>query len=388
MKDNKSCLPAHIACMRHCSPEKLRMLLAVNPAALHAPNDENKTLLDLAKSKATQAHPNYALIDELEKQLAGDTSHYDPVVFNTPLRQPPLSRSRIQYYNEMNNSAVSKPAIVSISHHSNHQAYSAVYPPFTNTPSPAGRDYHYQYPYSQQPYQRHFFPHPAGAYHLHPNHYEDHSHLSNVGRVSSEDDDGDAWNRPRLDSNGTWTSPIRQHQSPLPYFPQPHQYRQEDIRNNGTMAFDHTPLDIDPVNLYGATSPNYTPPSIHVHAPYDSNSVALPQKTRIMYDTPTPSWQRKQKSFSSQASNTCEEPAAKLLLDFSRNLNSSADDNITNHVDDHVDSNIDASHEGECNRYARAFPAHHDRHSIALREIVKANPTSLDLTTASGITEV
>jgi hypothetical protein len=73
MKDKKGYLPAHVACSRHCSPEKLRMLLAVNPAALYETTNEGKTLLDLANQTATKSHPNYALIDELQRQLHDQT---------------------------------------------------------------------------------------------------------------------------------------------------------------------------------------------------------------------------------------------------------------------------------------------------------------------------
>lgn len=69
MKDKKGYLPAHVACSRHCSPEKLRMLLAVNPQSLFDKTNKGETILDLAKSTATKSHPNYALIDELNRQL-------------------------------------------------------------------------------------------------------------------------------------------------------------------------------------------------------------------------------------------------------------------------------------------------------------------------------
>jgi hypothetical protein len=73
-KDKKGYLPAHVACSRHCSPEKLRMLLSVNPSALYELTDENETLLSLATNTATKSHPNYALIYELNHQI--DISQY------------------------------------------------------------------------------------------------------------------------------------------------------------------------------------------------------------------------------------------------------------------------------------------------------------------------
>lgn len=75
MRDKKGYLPAHVACSRHCSPEKLQMLLAVNPKALFETTKAGKTLLDLATASATKSHPNYALIDELNSQLALADSH-------------------------------------------------------------------------------------------------------------------------------------------------------------------------------------------------------------------------------------------------------------------------------------------------------------------------
>lgn len=69
MLDKKGWLPIHMACSRHCSPEKLRMLLEANPSSLHAKTPEGESLLCLAKSKATKSHPNYALISEIKSQL-------------------------------------------------------------------------------------------------------------------------------------------------------------------------------------------------------------------------------------------------------------------------------------------------------------------------------
>jgi hypothetical protein len=76
-KDKKGYLPAHVACSRHCSPQKLRMLLSVNPASLYEETDNGDTLLSLATKNATKSHPNYALIDELNRQLhiSQDSSH-------------------------------------------------------------------------------------------------------------------------------------------------------------------------------------------------------------------------------------------------------------------------------------------------------------------------
>lgn len=69
MKDKKGYLPAHVACSRHCSPEKLHMLLRVNKDALTATTNAGETLLGLAIQTATRSHPNYALIDDLKRRL-------------------------------------------------------------------------------------------------------------------------------------------------------------------------------------------------------------------------------------------------------------------------------------------------------------------------------
>lgn len=69
MRDKKGFLPIHVACSRHCSPEKLEMLLQVNPASLIAETDDGRTLLVLAKNTATKSHPNYALINDLERRF-------------------------------------------------------------------------------------------------------------------------------------------------------------------------------------------------------------------------------------------------------------------------------------------------------------------------------
>jgi hypothetical protein len=66
VKDKRGFLPAHIACSRHCSPEKLDMLIKVNPSALYETTHDGDTLLSLALSTATKSHPNRTLIDALE----------------------------------------------------------------------------------------------------------------------------------------------------------------------------------------------------------------------------------------------------------------------------------------------------------------------------------
>ena len=69
MEDKKGWLPIHVACSRHCSPEKLKMLLEAYPDSLHATTGDGQSLLDLAKETATTSHPNFALIAELNRQF-------------------------------------------------------------------------------------------------------------------------------------------------------------------------------------------------------------------------------------------------------------------------------------------------------------------------------
>ena len=60
------------------------MLLEVNPNALYEKTKNGETLLDLAKVTATKSHPNYALIEELNRhltaafQVPAEASPYEP----------------------------------------------------------------------------------------------------------------------------------------------------------------------------------------------------------------------------------------------------------------------------------------------------------------------
>jgi hypothetical protein len=69
IQDKKGYLPAHIACSRHCSPDKLQMLLDVNPDALFAKTFAGDSLLSLAKQTATASHPNYKLVHAIHMHL-------------------------------------------------------------------------------------------------------------------------------------------------------------------------------------------------------------------------------------------------------------------------------------------------------------------------------
>jgi Ankyrin repeats (many copies) len=82
MKDKQGFLPIHIACSRHCSPDKLELLLEANPASLRATTYEGHTPLSLAESTATKSHPNYTLICALKKVL-GRTDNKTPMYGQT-----------------------------------------------------------------------------------------------------------------------------------------------------------------------------------------------------------------------------------------------------------------------------------------------------------------
>jgi hypothetical protein len=83
MKDKHGYLPAHVACRRHTSPDKLRMLLAVNPGALYDRNNDGRDLIGLAEYHATKSHPNYALIEELKRQMKLAPIDHDSIVANS-----------------------------------------------------------------------------------------------------------------------------------------------------------------------------------------------------------------------------------------------------------------------------------------------------------------
>ena len=67
--DKKGLLPAHVGCSRHCTEEKLELLLSANPASLFAETNDGRSLLEVAKTTATKAHPNLALIGLIERKI-------------------------------------------------------------------------------------------------------------------------------------------------------------------------------------------------------------------------------------------------------------------------------------------------------------------------------
>ncbi len=87
MRDKNGFLPVHLAVGRHCSPEKLDMLLRANPSSLFATTEDGRSLLDLAKKEATKSHPNYALINEIERRLQATTSLSGTNQFNVQNNQ-------------------------------------------------------------------------------------------------------------------------------------------------------------------------------------------------------------------------------------------------------------------------------------------------------------
>jgi hypothetical protein len=83
MKDNYGRLPAHVACSRHVSPDKLKMLLAVNPGVLFIHDNNGHDLLGLALYHATKTYPSYALIAELMLQIKNMPKEQSIVVANS-----------------------------------------------------------------------------------------------------------------------------------------------------------------------------------------------------------------------------------------------------------------------------------------------------------------
>lgn len=98
LRDKKGFLPIHVACSRHCSPEKLGMLLEANPASLFAETDDGRTILVLAKTTASPSHPNYTLIAEIERRIASSSASPSKVMcqFSTKGSQD----SETDYFNE------------------------------------------------------------------------------------------------------------------------------------------------------------------------------------------------------------------------------------------------------------------------------------------------
>jgi hypothetical protein len=94
-RDKKSWLPIHVACSRHCSPEKLNMLLEANPSSLYAKTGDGNSLIDLAKKTATKSHPNFALVAELERRLEGGKGSAEAINAQTMMEGliPASSRS-------------------------------------------------------------------------------------------------------------------------------------------------------------------------------------------------------------------------------------------------------------------------------------------------------
>jgi hypothetical protein len=188
MKDKKGYLPAHVAASRHCSPEKLRMLLAVNPDSLVDATADGETLLSLATSTATKSHPNYALIEELHRQYAQLAAGHPTVASNG---RPPMTVLRSM-------------------------------DPTASTPAPLPRYSHAQHGHQQHYQHQHYYHHHHP--HQHPSYAGFGSPLSYAATpVSGSSQDSES-SRGRLDSNdshksssnGSWPSPPPPHPPPQP----------------------------------------------------------------------------------------------------------------------------------------------------------------------------
>jgi hypothetical protein len=90
MRDKKGWLPIHVATSRHCSPEKLDMLLEAYPESLAETTNDGKTPLMLAKSTATKQHPNRTLLKALEDRIKrGPNKSRKGMAFASPVRGAP-----------------------------------------------------------------------------------------------------------------------------------------------------------------------------------------------------------------------------------------------------------------------------------------------------------
>jgi Ankyrin repeats (many copies) len=121
VQDRKGYLPIHVACSRHCSPEKLLMLLSVNPDSITARTSDGLTVLDLANRSKTVSHPNQALIEEIERRVV--QSQQNPDLFrremqegfislrsiSTPVTQSPHTTWTPTTHNMMNNMMLVPP---------------------------------------------------------------------------------------------------------------------------------------------------------------------------------------------------------------------------------------------------------------------------------------
>lgn len=124
MKDAKGYLPIHIACSRHCSPEKLQMLLEANPSSLTAKTDDGNTILSLAKATATKKHPNHSLIKAIETALQNNNK--DPTKednHNTANASVVINHARLNdspkpsLNNEHGHNAASEPVVINHARH-------------------------------------------------------------------------------------------------------------------------------------------------------------------------------------------------------------------------------------------------------------------------------
>lgn len=102
MRDKKGWLPIHVATSRHCSPEKLDMLLEAYPESLTETTNDGKTPLMLAKSTATKQHPNRTLLKALGERLKSsgkDVSIKNDrkgMAFASPARGTPSGEEEIE----------------------------------------------------------------------------------------------------------------------------------------------------------------------------------------------------------------------------------------------------------------------------------------------------
>lgn len=84
MSDKNGWLPIHVACSRHCSPEKLLLLLNIYPESFYIKTNDGDTPMSLATSTATSSHPNHKLIKALLsfEKTTSETTTLAPQISN------------------------------------------------------------------------------------------------------------------------------------------------------------------------------------------------------------------------------------------------------------------------------------------------------------------
>jgi len=165
------------------------MLLAVNPGSVHETTNAGETLLSLAQSTATKSHPNYALIDELHRQLNGGRP-------SAPSNASPNAAAATTR-TTTTTAIAPAPAV-----------------PAEVARTPSRSQYHHYHPDSTTA-----FHHYHHYHHHNPGHHNDYDEGYHHGVAVSSDPSDTSSVRGRLDSNDSnrsWPNHPQQQLSPAP----------------------------------------------------------------------------------------------------------------------------------------------------------------------------